>query len=117
MSIALGNIVNLKGQVHQGLVIFGESEPFSDLSRRLLGVAVGRFPKVLGQLFSVLGVLRHSVLFVDPFARFLDGFKNVLTKPGREFHRAITSQYALWFWSFPRSELERIEKRGLEVKG
>jgi len=117
MNVALRNVVNLEGQVQQSLVIFGKPEPLGDFHRRNFGGAVRGVPKLLRKLFAVLGVLGHPVFIVDFLARLADGLKNVFPEPLGEFHTWIQPQGEHHGSSIPRSELERLEKRGLEVKG
>jgi len=117
MNVALRNVVNLESQIQQSLVVFGKPEPLGDFHRRNFGGAVRCVPKLFRKLFAVLGVLGHPVLIVDFLAGLADGLKNVFPEPLGEFHTRIQPRVAGYGWSISRSELERIEKRGLEVRG
>ncbi len=116
MNVALRNVMNLMGQVHQGLVVFGKSEPLGDFRRRNFGGAVRGVPKLFRKLFAVLGVLGHPVLVVDFLAGLADGLKNVFSEPLGEFHTQIQPRGEHHDGSIYRSEHERLEKRGLEVR-
>jgi len=117
MNVALRNVVNLKSQIQQSLVVFGKSEPLGDFHRRNFGGAVRGVPKLFRKLFAILGTLGHSVLIVDFLAGLADGLKNVFPEPLGEFHTRIQPRGEHHDGSIHRSKLKRLEKRGLEVKG